>query len=108
MRLIANRQLTGDYGTVPPGAYFDADEDTALSLIKRGLATQTDFTYETKVITPEAPVVTATPFRHLPDPDPEPAALAAVRASVRAVSDVLAQGTPGSVERPRRGRPRKP
>ncbi len=37
-RLIAIRQLTGDYGCVDPGQQFETDAETAESLESRGLA----------------------------------------------------------------------
>jgi hypothetical protein len=41
-RLIACRQLTGDYGTVAPGGVFTARDDAAHSLLARGLARPDD------------------------------------------------------------------
>lgn len=38
--LIANRQLVGDWGNTPPNGMFETDEETALSLESRGLATR--------------------------------------------------------------------
>ncbi len=102
MNLIANRQLTGDYGTVAPGQYFNADQDVAESLIARGLARSVFAGYETKVITPTTQEVKplATPFRDLPRADTEPPALAALRTAVCSVPDIQPEGDPGGVERP--------
>ena len=111
MQLIANRQLTGDYGTVSEGEAFEASEEVAAVLLKSGVAYARfaqPFTYETKVVTPEAPEVkpqSALPFREsrdVPHSDKEPAALAAVRDAVRAVSDLADEGNTRRVERRRR------
>ncbi len=42
MKLIANRQLVGSYGTVAAGGVFEADGETAKQLIGRGLARSSD------------------------------------------------------------------
>ena len=89
MKLIANQQLTGDYGTVLPGQWFECDAPVAEQLIQRGLATRALIrTYETKVVVPEAPMVGADPFRNVFSFDEEPPALVALRTAVCAVSDV--------------------
>jgi hypothetical protein len=106
MRLTAKQQLTNtdEYGTVIEGQSFEASEQTARKLIARGLAYETKVpTYETAVVRPETPGVSARePFRHVPDTDPEPPAMAAVRIATSAVPDVQEQGNTG-----RRGRPRR-
>src|SRR4029077_235206 len=73
MNLIANRQLTGEYGTVNPGQEFEARDQIAEDLLRRGLVRRAEpprIEYETKVIVPEASEVSPRqPFRHLPVPD---------------------------------------
>ena len=113
MRLVANRQLTGDYGFVAPGQEFWAnDPEVAEQLIRRGLAAPVG--YETKVIYPEAPQVAARePFRFRPistrdvpvPDDPEPPALAAVRDAVVQAADISKPGTVDPVVKRGRGRP---
>lgn len=81
MTLIANRQLTGDYGTVHAGQVFTVTDEVGLQLISNGVARRPDpprVLYETKVIVPEAPEVSARQslFRDLPVSDPEPKNLA--------------------------------
>jgi hypothetical protein len=80
MNLIANRQLTGEYGTVNPGQEFEARDEIAEDLLRRGLVRRAEpprIEYETKVIVPEAPEVSPRqPFRHQPVPNKEPKKLA--------------------------------
>lgn len=108
MRLIALKPLYRGRGVrVEPGESFDATRAEARDLVRRGYAREAEVLYETKVITPEVPAVTAAPpFRDVSAIDPEPAALAALRAAVCAVSDALPDRDPGSSERRKRGRPR--
>ena len=62
MLVIAQRQLRGVYGLVTPGEKFDAPDDVAAVLLKRGLAVP----YETKDIVPaEQPARTS---RRAPKP----------------------------------------
>ena len=81
MRLIANRQLTGDYGTVVAGQEFEASEQIAARLLSMNVAhraTAPRIEYDTKVIVPAAPEVSARqPFRDLPVPDEESPEMAA-------------------------------
>ena len=98
MRLIANRQLTGDYGRVHAGEEFDAREDVAQDLLRRSLVRRPDpprVEYETKVIRPEAPEVSARqqPFRHVPVSDEESEEVAPASDRVLRESDVSASGT---------------
>lgn len=51
MKVIAHRQLRGDYGVVAAGAEFDAQPHIAQDLLKRGLVTVPD-SRETKVVAP--------------------------------------------------------
>ncbi len=106
MTLIATRSLYNrlEYGKVAAGQTFTAPDHVARELIDRGYAVSQ--TYQTKVIVAGQPIqyavkegTAAAPFRHGAGVDPEPPALVAVRAAVRAVSDVQAAGNPGSVER---------
>lgn len=103
--VIANRQLVGDFGDVRPGETFWLEDDDAEVMERRGLVTTARpaaRTYQTKVITPEVREVKpagAIPFRDVSDLDPEPPALAAVRAAVCGVPDVSEQGNISPVER---------
>ncbi len=115
MILIANQQLTGDYGTVFDGECFECAPEVGEKLIASGLAHPRyapGVQYETKVVTPEAPLITqevkpqsALPFRDLSDPHEGPPALAAVRDAVRAVSDLSVEGNTRRIERRQRRRP---
>lgn len=86
MDLIANCQLTGDYGTVVEGDFFTVDASVGASLIQRGLARPANpprIFYDTKVIQPEAPEVRPRlPFRDLSLCDPESSQLAPASHSV--------------------------
>lgn len=98
MRLIANRQLTGDHGFVLEGQVFETDTDEkGRSLINRGLARAADppkVLYSTKVIVPEAPEVSARqPFRHVPVPHKESQAVVTESDQVFSGPDVPEQGT---------------
>src|SRR5665213_3869625 len=80
MRVIANRQLAGNYGVVTTGQEFDADEDVARQLLRAGLVKRPDppvMVYETKVIVPQAPEAAPRDvFRDVSLPDPELAGMA--------------------------------
>ena len=55
MLVIALRQLRGSYGLVTTGGRFEADEETAHSLLQRGLVRLPQLhaaARETKVVTP--------------------------------------------------------
>jgi len=112
MILIAQRQLCGAYGKVPPGATFELDDQDAIkSLLGSGLATMAPVSmYETKVIIPApplTPVVVPESFRHLYMPNAEPAGeLSDDGDPVLPDADVEPEGTPDPPRR-RRGRPRK-
>jgi len=112
MILIAQRQLCGAYGKVPPGATFEVDDqDDIKSLLGSGLAAMAPVSmYETKVIIPApplTPVVVPESFRHLYMPDIEqPERVSADGHRVVPDSDVEPEGTPDPPRR-RRGRPRK-
>ena len=97
MKLIANRQLTGAYGTVTPGQHFEVSDEIANDLLRRGLVRQAGvprIEYDTRAITPsEAPEVSPRePFRHVFVPNTEPADMAAEGDSVLSESDLLEQG----------------
>lgn len=110
MKLIADRQLTGEYGTVTPGQEFEVRDEIGTDLLRRNLvrtAAPPRVEYDTKVIRPaEAPEVGAreTPFRHVPVPDEEPENLAEESRRVLSGADLSEAGThdPGG----RRGRAR--
>ena len=108
MRLIANTQLTGIYGTVVAGQEFDCHDATALELLAAGVVRRAGppaVRYETKVIAPEAPEVSARePFPDMPLPDPQPETVAPESDSVLPGTDVREEGTADS--RGRRGHPR--
>ena len=82
MRLVANTQLTGAYGTVVAGQEFECHDPTALELLAMGSVRKAGppaVRYETKVIVPgEAPQVSAREtFRHVPVSDEGSAGMAA-------------------------------
>ena len=97
MKLIANRQLTGAYGTVAPGDEFEAYDPVASSLLNRGLAREAKppkIHYDTKVISPDASEVSArSPFRNMPVLDQEPERLAPESDRVLSQSKVWTSGT---------------
>ena len=103
MRLVANRQLTGVYGTVAPHQVFDAPDDVGVELLRDGKARRPDppAVIETKVFRPPevGPVI---PFRDVSVPDPEQASVVAARDSVLSVPDVPEQGTPDTGRRRKR------
>ena len=64
MRVIANRQLSGVYGRKVMGEEFECPDDIVNQLLDNDLvrpAAQPKVVYETKVIWPESPEVTARP-----------------------------------------------
>ncbi len=71
---------------IESGELIDVSDREARDMSRRGLVS-----YETKIITPEVQPLPAVPFRNVPAVDPEPAALVALGAAVRAVSDVPEQ-----------------
>jgi hypothetical protein len=99
MELIANRPFVDVMlGRVVAGEVFtEPSPRKRRDLIARGIARA--LTYETKVIRPEVKPAAALPFRDVLAADPEPPALAALVAAVRAVSDVPLDGDSGRVER---------
>ena len=108
MELIANRQLTGDYGSVSAGDCFHCSEEVGAQLLQAGLARvrfAQPYIYETKVVTPEAPEVkpaAAIPFRDVPDSDPRPKALVALESAVRAASDAPEERNTRRIQRRKR------
>jgi hypothetical protein len=81
MRVIANRQITGEYGTALPGQAFEVRDELAEDLMRRDLvraAAPPRVRYEVRAVRPdEAPEVSARePFRHLPVFDQESTDLA--------------------------------
>jgi hypothetical protein len=97
MQVIANKQLTGDYGTVVAGQKFEVADDVAADLLQRSVVRRAEppkVLYETKVIAPEAPeVAPRLPFRHSSLPDEGPAALATEGDRVLPVAGLSKQGT---------------
>lgn len=97
MKLIANRQLFGDYGRVAEGEIFDCSDEIGRQLIQNGVASKAEppkITYETKVVVPEASEVGARPgFRDLSLSDKEPAPVATASNSVLPGADVQKKGT---------------
>lgn len=108
MELIANK----DFFDVATGhrhageVFIEPRVRVARQLLRSGLAVEAGppipIRYEVKVITPEVKAEAA-PFRDVPPADPEPAALAALRAAVCAVPDVQPEGDPGGLGRRERG-----
>ncbi len=109
MRLIANRQLRGDYGVVAPGQQFETTDAIAMQLLNAGLvrkAAPPQVLYETKPVYPaEAPEVRPErPFRDMSMPDPQPANVAPAGDSVLPEPDVQPAGDADPVRRRRRSR----
>ena len=106
MQLTANTQLTGSYGTVVAGQEFECEEATARELLSAGMVRKTGppiVRYETKVIVPEAPEVSARhSFRDVPVSDEEPEAVAAQSHPVLRAADAPERGTADSGGRGRR------
>lgn len=80
MQVIANRQLTGSYGTVAPDAKFECPDDIVQQLLANGMVRNPApprVQYETKIIKPTAPEVgPREPFRDSPVSDQKPATVA--------------------------------
>src|SRR5439155_24925198 len=109
MKLIANCQLHGNYGTVVPGQTFETTESIGADLLKQGvvrLAVAPRIQYDTKMIIPrEAPEVgPRQPFRDVSVPNEESAEVVADRDSVFSESDLLESGTLDSGGRSGRSR----
>jgi hypothetical protein len=107
MRVIANRQLNGDYGLKNPGDIIDnLPPHLEKDYLARGVVSPAEdpkVLYETKVISPEAPEVSARePFRNVPVPDEESTDMVAEGDSVLSESDVQEEGTADSRRRGRR------
>ena len=97
MRLIANNQLRGEYGVVVAGQEFECSEDVGRELLARGSARTPEppnILYDTKVVMPVAPMVSARqPFRDVPVSDAEPAGVAAQSDRVLSQPDVSESGS---------------
>lgn len=80
MQVIANRQLHGEYGTVPPDQLFECRDEIGQQLLKSGLvrhARPPKVEYDTKIIRPEAPEVSPRePFRDRSVPHEKPEVVA--------------------------------
>ena len=109
MILIADRQITGDFGRVTPGTEFECDAATAAHLLDRNLAHRPAaprVVYEVKVIAPEAPAVASEgPFRDVLVHHAEPPTVAPQGDSGMESADVPEQRTADTGRR--RGRPRR-
>lgn len=97
MRLVANTQLTGAYGTVVAGQEFECHDPTALELLRAGSVRKVGppaVRYETKVISPgEAPQVSAREnFRHMPLSDEGSETVASEGDPVLRAADVQQRG----------------
>jgi len=85
MKLIANKQLTGDYGTVRPGQSFDAQSDVARELVRRGVAQVAPaVVYENKA----TEVAARLPFRDSAVSNQEPQGMATEGDSVFFIPDL--------------------
>lgn len=107
IKLEALRDLynPGEYGRVPCGQQFATKPSIAETLIRQGGARRV--LYETKIIQPAAPEVTAAhaePFRLVHLPDPKPAAVAEPGDRVLPGADIPAQRAGDSGQRKRRKR----
>lgn len=90
MRVIANRQLTGVYGTVVAGQEFECPDEVARQLLYSGVVRKADppqVLYETKVVRP-AEVGPTQPFRDLSVPDKGQETMASPRDPVVQVADL--------------------
>ena len=107
MRLVCLvAQLTGAYGTVVAGQQFECEPEIALQLLAAGFVRRvgpTAVQYETKVIVPEAPEVSARPgFRHLSVPHAKPEGVASASDTVLPASGGKKRGAADPVGRHRR------
>jgi hypothetical protein len=98
MKLIANRQLTGHYGTVAPHAVFECDDAVGTQLLANDLARKAappTVVYETQTLEPfEAPEVRPErPFRNVHLSNAEPETVATEGDSLVSDADVQASGT---------------
>ena len=110
-RLIANNDLYNphEYGKARAGTEFSCRSDVAEKLVKQGSARRLDSSrviYETKVIYPEAPEVSARdPFRDVPGLNPQPSAVAPESDPVLPVANIQ---EPGIADRGKRAGRTKP
>lgn len=110
MRLVANKQTTGDYGTIPPGGVFHTPDDIGRQLIAMEIAridAPPAVLYETKVVTPEAPQVSTRDAFPGPTsdgalPDAPPQGVAAESDPVLPETDIPEPGAPDSGRRSKR------
>jgi predicted ester cyclase len=108
MRVIANRQITGEYGSKVAGDVFEVRDELAEDLLRRELVRRADpprIIYQTKIIVPEAPEVSARPpFRDVSMPDQKPQGMATQGDTVLSGSNISPQGTSDPRGRRRRER----
>lgn len=108
MKVIANRQMIGEYGQVSPDQEFECRDEKAQELLKMGKvrhAAPPKVQYETKVIKPsEAPEVSARePFPgDGPDDNEEPETVDSEGNKVLSSANLLEGGTAGGRRRGRR------
>jgi hypothetical protein len=99
-RLIALRDLynPAEYGRAYEGHEFECSDSTARQLLQRGSARRASYdqnivVYETKVIYPEAPEVSARdPFCHVPGLNPQSPDLASESDPVLPVANIQEPG----------------
>ncbi len=106
MRVIALRQLHGDYGDKDAGETFECADQTARELLAMGLVRKAEppaVHYETKIIRPTE-VGPTVPFRDVFTPDQKPEEVAAACDPVLPVADAPKPGIIGGLRR--RGRSR--
>ncbi|HEV8189450.1 MAG TPA: hypothetical protein VGP83_16975 [Pyrinomonadaceae bacterium] len=110
MKLIANTQLRGEYGSVAPDQPFEVRDETAQVLLRKNMArtaASPAVEYETKVITPEAPTVSARPpFRNLSVFNAQPEDVVAESHREFSDADLPQQPAPDPVRRAGRARRR--
>jgi len=108
MKVIANRQLCGEYGVVVADQEFDVRDEIAVQLLHRHLVRKPDppqVHYETKVIVPAAPEVSPRePFRDLPLLDAESPDVAPEGDRVLPATELPQPGTADPVRRGGRSR----
>ena len=112
MRIIANRQLSGVYGTVVDGQEFEVADDIALQLLAANLVRKpgpprvlydSKVSYQTKVVIPEASEVgPRQPFRDVPLSHQEPPIVVTESDPVLPAADVSEQGTADTSRRGKR------
>jgi hypothetical protein len=111
MRVIANRQLTGEYGTIAPNQEFECPNELAGQLRAKGMvrnAIPPRIEYETQVLRPqEAPEVSPRhPFRNRTLSDPKQENVATESDREFPAADIPSSGASDPRRRGGRSRPR--